>query len=308
MCLERGNDSGLPNNVEVHTLGRENGKNRLIETAKFNVLATWLVPKVDGVFAHQNPEYGILIAPWAKLFRKKVVAWYTHGKVSARLRLLNALADKLLTASAESFRLPSSKLKVLHHGIDTDLFAFKHRKQHPEVRLLSISRISATKRILEMIEMVADLKKRTKKKVYLKIVGEPALAKDQEYSLRLKSRISELRLEEDIEFLGSLPNNQTPKLYQEADIFLNFSQTGSLDKAGLEAMSCGCLLVASNEAFEHILGPIDELLYEKDLGKLADNIVKLAQRDNNPLRQAMRRYVVDNHNLTHLAQKIVEQF
>ena len=37
MCLEKGNISGLPTNVEVYSLGKEKGKNRFKEFINFQI-------------------------------------------------------------------------------------------------------------------------------------------------------------------------------------------------------------------------------------------------------------------------------
>ena len=253
ICLEAGNTQGLPENVTIHSLGKEHGKNRWREFWRFHKYGKKLVPQVDGVFAHQNPEYGILISFWTKIYKKKLIAWYTHKSVGWKLKLLNKKADIMVTASQESFRLPSNKLKVLHHGIDTDIFSYKSKFEHDELNLLSVSRISATKKIDLMIDLVAGLKNKINKNIILKIIGTPTLSKDKKYLQDLKKQIKKLKLENNIEFLGSVANDQTPKFYQEADIFLNFSTTGSLDKTVLESMSCGTIVLVGNEAFKTIL-------------------------------------------------------
>lgn len=308
MCLEKGNDSGLPENVSVYSLGKEKGKNRLKEFIRFHKLAGQLVKNVDGVFAHQNPEYGIMVAPWTKIYRKKLIAWYTHKQVSMRLKVLNFLAYRMITASPESFLLPSKKLVVLHHGIDTDMFGFEHRQEHNTFNILSVSRISATKKISEMIDVIAELKDKLNKKIIFKIVGVASLGKDKKYLDELKDKVNKFGLDENIEFLGSVANWQTPKLYQEADLFLNFSATGSLDKTVLEAMSCGCIPLVTNVAFESVLKPIHIAMYLKDNNQMVDNILQLIKHDNNDLRRRLRKYVEDNHNLDKLSKKIIKQF
>ena len=80
ICLEKGNLEDLPENVEVFSLGKEKGKNRLKEFINFQRGALKFIRKVDGVFCHQNPEYTILIAPYAKIFRKKITTWYSHRR------------------------------------------------------------------------------------------------------------------------------------------------------------------------------------------------------------------------------------
>src|SRR3989344_3390126 len=63
ICLEQGDITGLPKNCHVYSLGKERGKNQWREFWRLQRLARLLVPQADGVFSHQNPEYGILIAP-----------------------------------------------------------------------------------------------------------------------------------------------------------------------------------------------------------------------------------------------------
>ena len=48
--------------------------------------------------------------------------WYTHRSVTLRLRLAERAATRVVSASPESFRLPSDKLRVIGHGIDTQRF------------------------------------------------------------------------------------------------------------------------------------------------------------------------------------------
>lgn len=308
ICLEKGNISGLPNNVVINSLGKENGKNRFKEFFRFHFLAIRLVPKVDGIFAHQNPEYGLMVFIWAKLFRKKLIAWYTHKQVSWRLRFLNLVSDKMVTASKESFRLVSNKLTVLHHGIDTDVFSFKDRVAKDTLNILNVSRISATKNIDVMLDIIADLKRILNKQIIFKIAGVPTLPKDEEFLGYLKKRVKDLDLESDVKFLGSVPNNLTPALYQEADLFFNFSKTGSLDKTVLEAMSCGCLVLTSNEAFRLILEPINPVFYIGNTDRAVDNIKKILEIDSNELRLKLRNYVKDKHNLDRLVEEIVSLF
>ncbi|PIR06993.1 MAG: hypothetical protein COV55_01035 [Candidatus Komeilibacteria bacterium CG11_big_fil_rev_8_21_14_0_20_36_20] len=308
ICLEKGNDSGLPDNIRVYSLGKEKGKNRWQEFWQFQRLAVRLLPKVDGVFAHQNPEYGILIAPWAKIFRKKLIAWYTHKGVNWKLRLLNMLSDVMVTASKESFRLPSKKLIVMHHGIDSDIFYFKETINKEKLILLSVSRISPTKNIQLMIDLVRELRQKLSKPVLLKIVGAPSLAGDKIYLEELKKNVKSFNLEDSVEFVGSVSNVNTPKFYQEADIFLNFSKTGSLDKNVLEAMSCGTLVISSNVAFEDILNSLHPSLYIYDHKDMADKVIKAINESSGGLLLSLSQYIQHHQNLEVLSKEIVDLY
>jgi glycosyltransferase involved in cell wall biosynthesis len=93
-------------------------------------------------------------------------------------------------------------------------------------------------------------------------------------------------------------------------VFVNLSDTGSLDKAVLEAMSCGVTIVTSNVAFKDILGRIDPVLYihDSDPRELATKLKMLRKRDVqeiHALGRSLREVVVSNHDLRKLAKRLV---
>ncbi|MBU2068030.1 hypothetical protein KKE13_00380, partial [Patescibacteria group bacterium] len=160
ICLEKGNTKGLSNNVEVFSLGKENGKNKLREFINFYRGAFKFIGKVDGVFCHQNPEYTILIGPLAKLRRKKIVSWYSHKAINWRVKLMAFFAEKIITPTQEGFGLKSDKKVVVGHGIDTELFKPAEQKNKNDIfRVISVGRISPIKNyetLIEAIEIIRD--------------------------------------------------------------------------------------------------------------------------------------------------------
>lgn len=307
ICLEKGNADGLPSNVDIYSLGKEKGKNRLLEFFRFQKLAAHLVPQVDAIFSHQNPEYGILIAPWAKLFHKKLIAWYAHGGVSTRLKMLEKLADKIVTSTESGFRLESNKKIVLHQGIDTKQFNYLATFSANQIVLLSISRISVTKNIEQMINLLPILQAKTKKEVVLNIIGQATLDKEQKYLAELKTLVKAKNLENKVNFCGSIANRETPKYYHQADVFLNFSQTGSLDKTILEAMSCGTWVLSNNIAAQGVLSD-QQIFSHLDLEALSEKIIQyvnLADTQKEVLVAPARKVVESKHSLELLVKDIL---
>ncbi len=90
---------------------------------KFVFRIFWEVPRHDVVFVHMAPIFAVIAAPWARLWGKRVGLWYTHKVMTWKLRLAEKFVNMIFTASPESFRLPSKKVVVTGHGIDTELFA-----------------------------------------------------------------------------------------------------------------------------------------------------------------------------------------
>lgn len=313
ICLEKGDVFDLPKNIEIYSLDKEKNKSRFFRLFKFQKLALKLIPKVDGVFCHMNPEYTMAIWPYAKIFRKKIVSWYTHGTVSWKTKALTILANKILTASKESFRINSNKVIITGHGINNDFFKSLSEKRGDEklFKILSVGRISPTKDYETLIKAIDILvNKENIKNVKAEIVGAPGLLGHISYFEALKGMVVKMDLGEFIKFLGPLPPQEVIKYYQNADLFINLSGTGSVDKAVLEAMACGCLVLTSNEAFLNILG--QEFLVEKNqpekLVQKIKSIMNLSFGERNKISKKFEKEVFENHNLNNLVEKIVDSF
>ncbi len=138
--------------------------------------------------------------------------------------------------------------------------------------------------------------------VLVTMVGEAPLEKDKDYELRIKNKIGELGLENNFSFVGKVINKDLPRYYQSHDIFVHLSKTGSLDKTILEAMACGTKVLSSNDASKSFL-PQNLNFDDKNSEELADKIMILKDIESN---LNLREYVVHNHNLDNLIDKIAK--
>lgn len=311
ICLEQGDSAGLPENCRVYSLGKESGKNRWREFWLFQKYASQIVPQVDGIWSHQNPEYSILIAPWAKWHHKKLLSWYAHGKVNWKVRLMSWLTDGVMTSSAQGFRLPTKKTIILQQGIDTDLFAYKPKLSDSEFVIMSIGRITPSKRLEWSIDMVRDLTKAGFNRVKLLIIGEASRTGDDIYLDRLHQQIKDNNLESLVDIRSAVANKDLPQIYPQADLLLNCSQTGSLDKVVLEAMSCGTVVLTTNTAYKYFFKYIGLNLFAADYQALlakARSVISLSAEERQSIQKNLRSLIVDNHNLDTMIRRIVKQF
>jgi glycosyltransferase involved in cell wall biosynthesis len=163
ICLAQG-QAALPANVAVHSLGKERGAGKVAQAVEFYRAALRLKP--DVVFCQFSPIFVIAIAPLAKLRGWPVVLWYTHRHVDFKLRLASALADRIVTASPESYRLGGPKVRVIGHGIDTDRFSpgetsevFKTSEVSKAARntVLAVGRIAPIKNYEMLIRAAAQI-------------------------------------------------------------------------------------------------------------------------------------------------------
>ena len=319
ICLEKGNTQGLPENVEIYSLGKETGNSRWQRFWKLQKLVLKLVPKVDGIFCHQNAEYAISISPMAFLYRLPIVSWYTHKSVTWKTRWMLAVSKIVLTASKESFRLTSPKVKVVGHGIDISKFKNQNAKikitdQNSKFRIITVGRVSPIKDLETLILAAKYLREEHRLENFeVKIVGDVGLPEHQAYFESLKLLIKNSALENLVKFEAAIPHDKVNEVFQQADVFVNLSQTGSVDKAVLEAMACECAVVTSNEAFFEILKPFADLCLVKqnDPKQLSEKLIaisKLNESDRNALGANLRNIVVENHSLEKLAKVILNQF
>lgn len=302
LCLEKGNYN-LPGNVKIISLGKDKGANKLKILATYFLLLTTLRHDYDFVFVHMNPIWMVLGGFCWKIMGKKRYLWYTSGGVTLKLKIAEKFADKIFTASPESFRLPSKKVIITGHGIDTNLFVpdsnYKLQTSNFKLKLLSVGRIAPVKNYETLIEAAKILKDKGVD-FSVTMVGEAPLEQDKDYELRIKERIKTLRLENNFNFVGKVSHKDLPQYYQSHDIFIHLSKTGSLDKTILEAMACGIRVLSSNDASKFFLPP--NLIFDgKNSQELADKIFKLKDGD---LGLNLRDYVTRNHNLEKLIDKI----
>jgi glycosyltransferase involved in cell wall biosynthesis len=301
ICLEQG-EYHLPSNVQVLSLGKEKGKSRLKYLYRFYSYI-WRERHVyDSVFVHMNPIYVILGGFYWKLMGKEVGLWYTHKNVDLKLRIAEKLCDLVFSASKESFRLKSAKLRVMGHGIDTKVFFPAEAAKHASggrKKVVTSGRVSATKKIHIMLEAVALLED---KNVELIIVGSPSTPIEREYQAVLKAQAEQLGLADRVVFVGSKSQLEVAEILRDADLFINLSNTGSLDKAVLEAMASGVYVLTSNEAFE---SSADTFLSHDDPQHIAP-VMSIILRENR--RGQKRTYIESEHNIQSLIARLVQAY
>lgn len=313
LCLEKGEFS-LPENVKVISLGKDHGAGKLEQLFNFYFSIFSLRGEYDAVFVHMNPIWVVLSGLVWRLMSKKIFLWYTSGGITAKLKWAEKLANVIFTASKESFRLPSKKMIVTGHGIETDIFkpnskldsdsrlrmgTFDEKTRNSKLSLLSVGRIAPVKNYAILIDAAKTLKDGGID-FQITMVGEAPLEEDKKYEESLKSKVKSLGLENNFNFVGKVNHKDLSKYYQNNDIFIHLSKTGSLDKTILEAMACGMKVLSSNDSARSFL-PTELLFNESNPLELADKIVALKDK---PTDLALREYVIKNHNLEILIEKI----
>lgn len=306
----------VADNVTVYSVGKEKGYSELRRLLEFYKLLGRVLrtENIDACFAHMMPLFAVL--GWALLRSRKIpiVLWYAHSHVSVLLRLATKLVDRVVASSPSGFRINTPKFRSIGQGIDVDRFApLNHRLPKQRFVLLTIGRISRVKRLEVVIEAIAMLPAEIKQKIEMRFVGDPLGSSAEDYARALRQRVIDLGLDGVVSFDAALPFRQVQESYQAADIFINSSDTDSIDKTVLEAMSCGLPVITSNAAFIDVFG--EELaeywvIPKEDLVTLSNRIVELATADKDErvrLGHRFRQIVELNHSLPALVDRLLHQ-
>ncbi|MFH1704400.1 MAG: glycosyltransferase, partial [Patescibacteria group bacterium] len=308
ICLREGRHT-LPKNVLVLSLGKETGPSRLKYVRLFYSYIFRYRRAYDGVLVHMNTEYAVLGGLFWRLMRKRVLLWYVHKSVTRKLRLAVELVHGVLTASKESFRLSSPKVRIIGHGVDTEIFTPTDVQVAPlqELRLLTVGRISESKDVRTLINAVEILRSNGGV-VTLDIAGDSATDADKVYLQGLRDFVDNQNLQESVHFLGPVNYSALPALYRSHTIFVHASRTGSVDKTVLEALACGLPVVTSSEAFVEGFAPYVKRFPQGDAEALAETIKLLLNAETVlPNTQAVH-FIRERYDLKCLISVIIDSY
>ena len=314
LCLERG-QYDLPTSVKVLSLGKEGGKSRVKYLINFYKHIWQERKNYDAVFVHMNPIYIVLGGVFWNLAKKKIILWYTHRQVDMKLWLADKFADFILTASEESLRLSTKKMKVLGHGIDVEKFRAPQKEAATGLfKIIYVGRIAKIKN-QEILIKAADYLINIKniKDFQIDFVGSPIYEEDRKLLAVLKKMIEERKIGDYVYFYGSVPNKDIVEIYQQADLTINLCPTGGLDKAVLESLACGAPAVVFNKGFQETFGKYKKelILANLDEKELGDKILSVKNWDwqkRNFVGRELRDAIIQKHSLKNLIEKISKYF
>lgn len=315
ICLYKGKYE-LPKNVKVLSLGKEGGNCKIKYLYRFYKYIWQEKNNYDKVLIHMNQIYLVFGGVFWRMSGKRIALWFTHKSVNLTLRIAEKLAHIVFTASKESFRIKSDKVKVMGHGIDISKFDFgdKYQNEGDHFNIISIGRISVSKDLQTLIKAIEILSenKNIRKRINVKIIGGPIYEKEKLYFEELKREVNEKKLGDIVSFTGAVPGNKRYDYFRYADLMVHMSRTGSLDKVSLEAMASGTLVISCNDASREILKDFgEEFIYEiGDYKNLAKNIEKIMNLDNKVKRSIsykMKEIVSNKHEMKNLVKKIADK-
>jgi glycosyltransferase involved in cell wall biosynthesis len=185
-----------------------------------------------------------------------------------------------LKARALKF-LPSAEIDVIPNGIDLERFspAPEFAAGRAALRLLTVGRLSTTKRLPLLIDAV-DILNRQGCEVKLTVVGGGAL------ELPLRQMLEEKNLRGAVTLVGRRGAEQMPETYRSHDLFVSASAQEGMSNAMLEAMASGLPIVTTRcEGVDELIADNGIVVNSTDPAELANAIRKLV--DDPAMRKVM---------------------
>jgi glycosyltransferase involved in cell wall biosynthesis len=261
--------------------------------------------RIDAVFIHMDMEWSYRLYPCFALLGLPVVVWYAHGTVSRRLRWAVRCADRVVTSSAEGCRVESPKVHVIGQGVDTSLFQIPAQRDPRDI--IYVGRISARKRVDLIVRTMEEIRKRDGLRgCRLRIIGPVLTLDDIDYERGISAYLWRRGIQDDVDMIGYIPPEYVPRFYRTAFLHLNVSQTNSMDKTVLEALSSGCPVLTTNPAFRELLSGYPEFFIRDDRPEaIAERAKYIHDRRDRYDPSALRGLVEGHHDLRSYASRIM---
>lgn len=292
-------EHSFPENVMVLSLGKERGAWRIRQVLRYRwLLFTWR-KQYDAILIHMTPIWAVIGWRAVVLLRKRMYLWYEARGARWPLKFALRLVRKVFSASHAGMPIETRKSVITGHGIDTEIFTLGKGLRDPD-RVIAVGRVTASKQLHVIFGAFAKLPRAYRLSIY----GHAITAADHTL-LRTLEHEDQMRGIEGRVDISSVPHDEMVHRFQTAALMLHASRT-SLDKALLEAMACGCLVVSCSEAARDVL-PAECRATPDAMADRAKTLLRLPEVEQDALRHRLRTVVVQNHSLHRLVRRLVSE-
>lgn len=298
----------LADNVTVVSAGYECGYGKVRRVLNFYGLL-WnhlRENRYDACFAHMMPLFAGLGGPLLTLHGIPTTTWYTQPQNNWQVRLGLWMSRRVVSAVESSFPIPTSKLRALGHGIDTDFFApdDMQSKDDPPI-LLHVGRLTAIKNQHTLLKAAVELD------ATIVLIGDVPEAYPTDYKDYLTQLVNELGITDQVVFAGNQPVDKVYDWYHRATLAVNLTKSGSFDKAPLESMACAVPTLVCNPAFDPLMGDyVDHLRFADTedvigLREKLQTLLAMSPEQRNRIGEHLRQQVIEQHSFQQLMDKLV---
>lgn len=210
------------------------------------------IPRYDVIHIFSASYFSFFLAPTpavliSKLFGRKTILNYRSGQAEDHLKRWKRTAlptirlfDEVIVPSGylvDVFGKFGIESRSISNFVEKSIYRFRERPTL-QPRFLSnrnfedLYNVSCTLRAFRLIQDRIS-------EASLIVVG------DGSERVRLRSLAEDLELK-NVTFLGQIPNEQMPKIYDQADIYLNSPDIDNMPNSIIEAFACGLPVISTN--------------------------------------------------------------
>ena len=229
-------------------------------------------------------------------------------RIRAEKEIFNS-ADKITASSKfekdnllNRYGVDKLKIHITTPGLDKKIFkAYRGVKRNNTI--LSVGRIQKQKGQLQTLDLFKSLQYRIKG-LELIFVGGPSGVDGDAYLTKMKNRIEELKIEEEVQFLGSLSQKKLVKLMKKSTLLIHSAQSETFGLVAIEAHRLGVPVLSTNQgSFKEIISNNENGLVAKSFDdvQVYDFIIKLFEDDkyrSQVINNAVKNSLVFNWEIT----------
>jgi L-malate glycosyltransferase len=239
-----------------------------------------------------------------------------HARLQFEYKLLGPLLKRIwknaaaLVACSEGLRnralkfLPSVAIDIIPNGVDLNRFyPAATKNMSGELKLLTVGRLSVTKRVEILIEAVEILSKNNNR-IRLTIAGGGGLLE------QLKNLVEQKKLTDVIDLTGRIESEKTPDVYRQNNIFVSASMQEGMSNAMLEAMASGLPIITTRcEGVDELITDNGIVVEDAGAAALAEAINNLAENKQryNTMCAAARRQA-ENFSWENVAEEYIKLY
>ena len=230
------------------------------------------------------------------------------GRISSEQEIFNA-ADKITASSIfekenllTRYGVDKLKIHIVTPGLNKKIFK-AHRGENRNNTILSVGRIQKQKGQLQTLDLFKSLQYRIKG-LELVFVGGPSGADGESYLNKMKNRIEELRIEEEVKFVGSLSQKKLVKLMRKSKLLIHSAENETFGLVAIEAHRLGVPVLSMNQgSFKELISNNENGLVAKSFDdvQVYDFIIKLfedAEYRSQVINSAVKNSLVFNWEIT----------
>ena len=188
-------------------------------------------------------------------------------RIRAEQEIFN-VADKITASSIfekenllNRYGVDKLKIHTVTPGLNKKIFK-AHRGEKRNNTILSVGRIQKQKGQLHILDLFKSLQYRIKG-LELVFVGGPSGSAGESYLNKMKNRIEELRIEEEVQFAGSLSQKKLVKLMRKSKLLIHSAENETFGLVAIEAHRLGVPVLSTNQ------GSFKELISNNENGLVA---------------------------------------